>query len=66
MVWACGKNGRVPFGHTGVDGRSQRRRGTRETEVGLDGRCEGGIRQQRTVDAARKILKNGEPWYICN
>ena len=30
-----------------VDGRSQWRTGTRETEVRLDGWCEGGRRQQR-------------------
>ena len=34
-------------GHKGVDGRSQWGTGTRETEVGLDGWCEGGRRQQR-------------------
>ena len=47
MVWACGKNGLVPYGQKGVDGRSQWRTGTRETEVRLDGKCEGGLRQQR-------------------
>ena len=31
----------------GVDGRSQWGIGTRETEVRLDGLCEGGLRQQR-------------------
>ena len=31
----------------GVDGRSQCRTGTRETEVRLDGWCEGGLKQQR-------------------
>ena len=31
----------------GVDGRSQWGMGTRETEVRLDGWCEGGLRQQR-------------------
>ena len=31
----------------GVDGRSQLRTGSRETEVRLDGWCEGGLRQQR-------------------
>ena len=31
----------------GVDGRSQRGTGTRNTEVRLDGWCEGGVRQQR-------------------
>ena len=30
----------------GVDGRSQWRTGARETEVRLDGWCEGGFRQQ--------------------
>ena len=39
------------FGHVermdGVDGRSQWETGTRETEVRLDGWCEGGLRQQR-------------------
>ena len=34
-------------GQKGVDGRSQWRTGTRETEVSLDGWCEGGLRQQR-------------------
>ena len=47
MVWACGKNGLVPYGHKDVDGRSQWRTGMRETKVRLDGWCEGGIRQQR-------------------
>ena len=47
MVWACGKNGRVPYGRKGVDSRSQWGTGTRETEVRLDGWCEGGLRQQR-------------------
>ena len=46
MVWAHGKNGRVPYGQKGVDSRSQWQRGTRETEVRLDGWCEGGLRQQ--------------------
>ena len=36
-----------PYGQKGVDGRSQRRTGTRETEVTLDGWCEGGHRQER-------------------
>ena len=31
----------------GVDGGSKWRAGTRETEVGLDGGCEGGLGQQR-------------------
>ena len=31
----------------GVDGGSKSRAGTRETEVRLDGWCEGGLRQQR-------------------
>ena len=47
MVWACGKNGLVPYGQKGVDGRSQWRTGKRETELRLDGWCEGGLGQQR-------------------
>ena len=47
MVWACGKNGRVPYGQKGVDSGSQWGTDTRETEVRLDGWCEGGLRQQR-------------------
>ena len=47
MVWICGKNGQVPYGQKCVDGRSQWRRGMMETEVRLDGWCEGGLRQQR-------------------
>ena len=37
MVWACGKNGWVPYGQKGVDGRSKWKTGTRYTEVRLDG-----------------------------
>ena len=47
MVWASGKNVRVPYGQKGVDGRSQWGTGTRETEVRLVGWCEGGLRQHR-------------------
>ena len=36
MVWACGKNGQVPYGQNGVDCRSQWGTGTRDTEVRLD------------------------------
>ena len=50
MFWTCGKNGLVPYGQKGVDGRSLWRTGTRETEVRLDGWCEGGLRQQRNDD----------------
>ena len=44
-AWVCGKNGRVPYGQKGVDGGSKRTACTRETEVRLDGRCEGGLGQ---------------------
>ena len=47
MVWACGKNGCVPYGQQGVDGQSQWGTGTRGTKVRLDGWCEGGLWQQR-------------------
>ena len=47
MVWACGNNGRVPYGQKGVDEGSKWRADTRETEVRVDGWCEGGLWQQR-------------------
>ena len=47
MVWACGKNGRVQYGQKGVDGGSKWRAGTRETEVRLEGWCDGGLGQDR-------------------
>ena len=47
MVWACGKNGLVPYGQKGADGGSKWRTGAKETEVGLDGWGEGGLGQQR-------------------
>ena len=47
MVWACGKNGWAPYGQKGVDGGSKWKAGTRETEVRLEGCCEGGLGQQR-------------------
>ena len=36
----------ISYGQKGVDGGSKLRAGTRETEVRLDGWCEGGLRQQ--------------------
>ena len=47
MVWACGKNGCIPYGQKGVDGGSKWRTGPRETEVRLVGWYEGGLGQQR-------------------
>ena len=38
----------MPCGRRGVDGQSQWVTGTRETEVRLDGWCEGGLRQRRS------------------
>ena len=61
MVWACGKNGLVPYGQKGDDGGSKWTAGTRETEVGLDGWCEFGLGQQRNDDAGcRSIRKRSE------
>ena len=36
----------LAYGQKGVDGGSKWSAGTRETEVGLDGLCEGGLGQQ--------------------
>ena len=56
----------------GVDGLSQWRKGTKETEVRLDGWCEGGVRQQR-IDGRGCATMRERPesvespsWYICN
>ena len=57
MVWACGMNGGVPYGQKGVNGRSQWGTGTRETEVRLDGWCEGGLRQQRNDVGGCAIMR---------
>ena len=45
-----------------VDGRSQWRTGTRETEVRLDGWCEGGLRQQRNDGGGCKCAKDRKEW----
>ena len=46
------------------------RAGTSEIEVRLDGRCEGGLGQQRNdygcASLCKKIGKSGEPLYMCN
>ena len=55
----------------GVNGRSQWRMGTRETEVRLDGWCEGGLRQRRNDcggcatmrDRSERVESPGEPWW---
>ena len=39
----------IENGQTGVDSRSKWMAGTRETQVRLDGWCEGGLGQQRNV-----------------
>ena len=51
----------------GVDGRCMRRVGMGLTKVWLDGSYEDALRLQRgkTVDAALKLLRSGEPWCIC-
>ena len=45
----------------------------RETEVGLDGWCEGGLGQQRSDGGGRPTMRKRServespgPWYICN
>ena len=41
----------------GVDSRSRWGTGTRETEVRLDGWCEGGLRQQRNDGGGRATMR---------
>ena len=43
-----------------VDGGSNRRAGTRETEVRLDGWCEGSLGQQRNDDGGCATMLSGE------
>ena len=43
VVSARGENGRAPYGWKCVDGGCKWRAGTRETELSLDGWCEGGL-----------------------
>ena len=63
MVWACGKNGVVPYGQKGVDGRSQWRTGTREAEDRLNGWREGGLGNRgMTVEAASQCAKDRKEW----
>ena len=47
----------IPYGQKGVDGQSQWETGTRETEVRLDGWCEGGLGQQRIARQCAKDRK---------
>ena len=55
MVWACGKNGGLPYGQKGVDDRSQWGTGMRETEVGwMDGVKVALGNRGMTVEAARQ------------
>ena len=63
MVWACGKNGLLPYGQKGVDGRSQWGTGTRETEVGwMDGVKVALGNRGMTVEAARQCANDQKEW----
>ena len=65
IVWTCGKNGGVPYGQKGVDGRSQWGTGTRESEVRLDGLCEGSQtlgNRGMTAEAAHQCAKDRQEW----
>ena len=69
MIWTFGMTGCVPFGQKGVDGGSMWMAGTKQTEVRLDGQCEGGLGQQREDGGG--CAKDGNEWialehtYIC-
>ena len=62
MVWSRGKNGGVPYGQKGVDGRSQWVTGTRETEVWLDGVKVALGNRGMTVEATRQCAKDRKEW----
>ena len=72
MVLACGKNGRVLCRQKGVDGKSKWWAGTLETEVKLDGWCEGGAGQQTNDSGGSATMRERSERpespgsYICN
>ena len=53
------KDGLVPYGQKGFDGRSKWIAGMRETEVRLHGWCEGGLWQQRNDGGGSRVW-----WYF--
>ena len=57
MVWACGKNGLVPYDQKVVDGGSKCGADASETDVRLDGWCEGGLGQQRNDGEGCTIMR---------
>ena len=65
MVWACRKNGWVSYFQKGVDGGSKWRAGTRETEVMLNGWCQGGLGQQRNDGGGCASMREGSERVEC-
>ena len=63
MGWACGNNGRLPYGQKGVDGRNQWRTGTRDTEVGwMDGVKVALGNRGMTLEAAWQCANDRKEW----
>ena len=59
MVWACGKNGRVPYGQKGVDGEVSEGRVRGRPRLGwMDGVKVALGNRGMTVDAARQCAKD--------
>ena len=62
---------RMDEGQNGFDGGSKWTAGTRETEIRLDGWCEGSLRQQRNDGGGCATMRERServesPAYICN
>ena len=63
MVRACGKNGGVPYGQKGVDGRSQWGRVGGRPRLGwMDGVKVPLGNRGMTVEAARQCAKDRKAW----
>ena len=63
MVWACGKNGWVPYGQKGVPGRSQWGRVRGRPRFGwMDGMKVALGNRGMTVEAARECAKDRKQW----
>ena len=65
MVWACGKNGRVPYGQKGVDYVNKWRRVRGRPRLGwMDGvKVDLGNRGM-TVEATRQCAKDRKEWRV--
>ena len=63
MIWTCGKNGRVPYGQKGYDGRSQWGRVRGRPWLGwMDGVKVALGNREMMVEAAQQCAKDRKAW----